>query len=346
MNNTNPQNEARELLQRAALSVWEQQAGLAVTADAKSVAADWRGSDCATIARAMQRVNAPAGVQATASPLLDFDFVRLAGIAVETGMAGAWEKQLANFAWMRGLGLPDFRENSLLTIAPDGFLEVAEGNPILPGLPAVTKESAYLKTYARLYKIGERLFEADQSGVFIRLGQQFALSAAAKQADIAYGVLIENPALADGQPWLSVDAGNQAPTGQNYSTPLTEQNLDNALAGLRAQRLNGLRLNLSARYLLVGADEELASRRLVRDLVTAGELTVIVEDRLTGHGFYLIADPEIMPTVARLSLAASKHPVDITASRSGAAMALEIRASADMGAAPMSRVGIYWTPRQ
>lgn len=345
MNNKTPQDEARELFQSTALEIWKQQAGLAVKGDA--VSADWRGSDCSTIASALQKIKNMNGSHGGfVSPLNEKDFFDLAGIAVETGIAGAWQKQIADLAWMREIGLPDFRENHLLTIAPDALLEVAEGNPILPGLPAVTKESAYLKTFARLFRIGERLYEADRSGLFVRFGQQFALSAASKQADLAYGVLIENPALADGAPWLSVEAGNQAAPAQNYATPLNEANLDAALGGLRAQRLNGLRLNLSAKFLLVGADEELAARRLVRDLFSTGELQIVVEDRLTGHGFYLIADPEIMPTVAKLSLAGSKHPVIITASRSGTAPALVIRACADMGAAPMSRVGIFWTPRQ
>ena len=133
---------------------------------------------------------------------------------------------------------------------------------------------------------------------------------------------------------------------RNYETPLNEENLNLALAGLRAQKLNGLRLNLAARYLLIGEDEEVTARRLVRDLFDATELSIVVETRLTGRGFFLIADPAITPCVARLVWSANAGNLVNVTTRPGKIDGLEIRAVADLGAAPMSRTGIFWTPRQ
>lgn len=334
-------NETLDMVKEMALMVWGYQAGIKSKpgADSKNILSDWKSVDIATIAQLLCKTSADLRVQARApnSPLTTPDFPPLVGQALATGAAFAWPETVERLFWTRPIRLPDFRENYLLTSTPPALTEQAEGAEILPGRPLVSKETVLLKTYSRTVRIGDRLYYNDRSGIFVELGRQFALSAASKAADLCFGMLTDNPNLADGEPWLAVAAGNQASAG----AALDATSLGAALAGLRAQTVNGLRLNLNANFLLVGGGDELTARQLTRKYFAERELIVIADDRLTGYGFFLLANPKILPAVVRLQLVPNE-PLALDVRRIDAG--LEIKALCDLGAAPVNRTGIYWTP--
>lgn len=337
-------SESLKALEVVAISIWNQQAGIPGN-KVERFADDWRFASMTDFAEAVHKIQSENS-NLRVNALLTDGFANLAGIGVETAAKQTADIIIAGLEWTRSISVPNFREDNLLNIAPSELEEAYEGSWGNLGEPAIISEAAKLKTYARFFRIDRRSYESDETGLFVRLGQQLGIAAACKLADLVYEPLLTNPPLADGQPWLAPEFGNQAQPGQNYETPLNEENLNLALAGLRTQKLNGLRLNLAARYLLIGEDEEVTARRLVRDLFDATELSIVVETRLTGRGFFLIADPATAPCVARLSLFGSEKLVNVTTRRPINMDGLEIRAVADLGAAPMSRTGIFWTPRQ
>lgn len=332
-------NEALELINETALNVWKYQSGLTASADPKTAVADWKGSEVVTIARAQCRLSTDLNVQARApnSPLTTPDLPPLVGKALETGAAAAWPETIEHLLWTKLIRLPDFRENYVLTSTPPALLEQDAAGRILPGRPLVSREVVTLKTFSRTVRIGDHLYYSDRSGIFIDLGKQFALSAASIAADLSFGLLTSNPVMMDSEPWLAVNQGNQAATG----AALDATSLGAALAGLRAQTINGLRLNLAGAFLLVGGNEELAARQLTRDYFTEREMSVVTDDRLTGHGFFILANPKIIPAVVRLQMVPG-DPLIMSVRRADGG--LEIKATCDLGIAPANRTGIYWTP--
>ncbi len=323
------------MLARTALAAWRQQAG-----GSENLSTDMKGCDVESVARALARVSPLANVRAAAdhpAPFMSEDFVTLIGIAVETGVERIWQNIQQNTRFASEIFVGDFRENAFLGIAPPALVLNKEGLPIPPGFPLVTRQTGNLSTWATLFALSDHAIVNDRAGVFVKVGAMLAISAAAKQADLLFDVLTSNPNMADGEPWLSESAGNRSPTPD----ALTATSLSEAIAGLRAQIVNGLKLNLSPRYLIVAPTEEMSARLLVKQCFDAEELSIISDPRVDGAGFFLTCDPEIYPSVAKLQL--EKTPISITVQRRDAGMSF--KAVADFGAVAVTRAGIFWNPR-
>lgn len=329
---------AAKLMAETALNLWRRQAGLTAAAPLKTPVADMDGADVAVVGRAISRCSADPHIQASAdrSPFLSTDFAALANAGVQVGIDAQWPQLNAALAFTKLTLVGDFREWGFLTAAPPALTLNREGAPIERGTPFITRESGQIQTYATTVPISDRLYANDKSGIFIQVGQKLAISASASLADACFAPLTGNPDLADGDPWLNTPHGNRAAAG----VALDATSLGAALAGLRVQTINGLKLSLAPRYLLVDPAQELTARQLTRQYFDPETLTVISDARLTGYGFTLVADPQVFPCLARLQL--TENPVQVSTRRQDAGLAFKV--VADFAATPLSRVGIYWTP--
>lgn len=323
------------MLARTALAAWRQQAG-----GSENLSNDMKGCDVESVARALARVSPLANVRAASdhpTPFMNADFVELIGIAVADGVEQILQNIQQGTRFAGDIYVRDFRENAFLTMAPPPLVLSREGALIPPGFPLVTRQTGNLATWATLFSLSDRAIVNDRAGVFVKVGQMLAISAAAKQSDLLFDVLASNLNMGDGDPWLSETAGNRSGT----PAALDAASLGAAIAGLRAQTVNGLKLNLAPRYLIVEPAEELAARMLVKQYFDAEELTIIADQRMDGAGFFVVADPAIYPSVAKLQL--DKVPVSITVQRRDAGISFKV--VADFGAVPLSRAGIFWTPK-
>lgn len=322
------------MVARTALQAWAQQA-----AGGGNMSSDMKGCDIESVARALARLSPQASIRAAAdhpAPFMSTDFIDLAGIAVETGAEAIWGNIQQGTRFAGEIFVKDFRDQNFIGMAPPALVPSKEGLPIPPSLPLVNREAGRVETWGTVFSLTDHVVTNDRSGVFVKTGEMLAISAAAKMADVVFAVMTDNPNMADGEAWLSESGGNRAAT----PGALSAESLSEGIAGLRAQTVNGLRLNLAPRFLVVEPRAELAGRMLVKQYFGPEELTVIADPRLDGKGFFVVADPAIYPSVAKLQL--EKVPVSITVQRRDAGLAF--KAVADFGAVPLSRVGIFWTP--
>ncbi|MCB1776816.1 MAG: hypothetical protein KDI50_05205, partial [Candidatus Competibacteraceae bacterium] len=310
---------ALDLIKRTALDTWRQQAGLVSAASPKTAVADMNGSDVAIVGRAISRCSADPRIQASAdrSPFVSDDFLALANTGVQTGIDWQWLQLNAAVAFTKLTLVGDFREQGLITPAPPPLLLNPEATPIERGTPFITQETGQVQTFAIQVPISDRLYANDKSGIFIQVGQKLAVSAAAALADVCFAAITNNLALVDGDPWLSVIHGNRAAAG----AALDVISLGAALAGLRVQTINGLKLSLPPRYLLCDPAIELTARQLTRQYFDPEALTVISDARLTGYGFALIADPAVFPCLARLQI--MENPLMVSARRQDGGIAFK-----------------------
>lgn len=322
------------MVARTALQAWTQQA-----AGSAGLSGDMKNCDIESVGRALARVDPRGNVRAAAdhvAPFMSGDFAVLVGIAVESGAQAIWENLQKSTRFASEILVPDFRENAFLGMAPPPLALNREGLPIPPGLPLVTRQTGRVETFAAAFSLSDHAITNDRAGVFVKVGEMLAISAAAKQSDLLFDALTSNPSMADGSPWLSESAGNRSPTPD----ALTVLSLSEAIARLRAQAVNDLKLNLPPRFLIVGPDEELQGRMLVKQYFDPEELSVIADPRLEGAGFFVTADPAIFPSIAKIQLA--DVPVSVTVQRRDAGMSFKV--VADLGAVPLSRAGIFWNP--
>ena len=133
-----------------------------------------------------------------------------------------------------------------------------------------------------------------------------AEEAAATESDIVYGILTGNPNMADGVALFhTADHGNLAGT----AAAISDTALTIGRAAMRNQKgPQGRVLNLTPDFLVVGPDKEGEANKYTSAQFVAAKasdinpnfntsLTVIVEPRLTGNQWYLMAAPARVDTI-------------------------------------------------
>jgi phage head maturation protease len=235
------------------------------------------------------------------------DFALILGDAANRILRQAYQaapigiKQLA-----RQASAKDFRAKMSLMLSEAPTLKkVSEDGEFTHGSLAEAGESYRLETFGRIVSISRQALVNDDLGAFTTLNTRFGVAAAEFEAMHLLALLESNsgagPTMADTVALFHASHGNLAASGAAPS----ETTLNAARLAMRKQTgLAGGRISVAPRYILVPAELETATSKLVATITPttvgdvnafAGQLTPIVEARLaSATRWYLAADPAQM----------------------------------------------------
>ncbi len=229
----------------------------------------------------------------------DFAFL-LADVANQT-LRQAYAEAPQTFRTIsRQVNLPDFKPvyRTQMGDAP-ALLEVKEHGEFKRGTIGEGRETYQLATYGRVFAITRKALVNDDADAFGRVPTMFGRAARNLESDLVWDQITSNPNMGDGNALFSADHLNLDASGDVISV----DSLGAARAAMRQQvSLDGERLNIAPRYLMVGSALETRADAIVTPITPAtfgavnpfsGKLVVIAEPRLDNEplAWYLAADP-------------------------------------------------------
>lgn len=231
----------------------------------------------------------------------------LANVAGKT-LRDAYQEVPRTFqAFCRQATLPDFKQVSRTQLSEAPNLDkVLEGGEFKFGTVGEGAEKYQLSTFGKILSFSRQMLINDDMDAFSRIPSMMGAAAARLESDIVYGILLNNPDMADGIDLFHDDHGNLT------DALLDVDGMGIARALMRKQKgPAGLaRLNLTPKYLLVGSDLETKAAKLQTETVPnktddanpwRNSFQTIVESRLDdlddGSNFILAADPSQIDTI-------------------------------------------------
>lgn len=233
----------------------------------------------------------------------------------------------------------DFRARTLIDIAGDtiSLEKVHEAGEYKYATIKEGSNSVRLETFGRIFAISRQAIVNDDLDAFSRLPRVLARSAIAMEDELLASLVESNPTLGDGVALFHSSHGNLAGSGGAIS----ETTLAAGRLAMRLQTgLNGGALGLAPAYLVVApAAETLAEKTLtavqaaqVDDANPFSYLRLIVDSRLTGTSWYLVAAPTAAEALIACHLEGNEAPV--VESRQGWQIdGLELKVRHDYGCA-------------
>ena len=249
----------------------------------------------------------------------------------------------------------DFRALSIVKLGEfSGLQEVTEHGEVKAMTTGEAVEGYALKTFAGTFSLSRKAIINDDLGAFGRWGEMMGRAAAETEAAQLIGLLTANAGggvkLSDGQNLFHASHGNLAASG----AALSETSLSAARLAMRTQKgLDGKTpVNVVPRYLLVGPALETAAEKLLATINTTttedanpfgGRLSLLVEPRITGNGWYVFADPASAPVLEWAYLSSAPGPQ--LSSRDGwEVLGREFRVVLDFGCGAVDHRGAYRNP--
>lgn len=280
------------------------------------------------------------------------DFPLILGNAVNTVIAKEYKLRQRTFTqWAQRGSVKDFKEKSILSIGDFSNLdEVKEGGEYQLGTFGEGKEKMKVVKYGKKFHITWEAIVNDDLDVFSRIPKMIVNAAIRKQSDLVYDVLTGSQTMSDGKTIFHADHKNLA-----TAAALDIAGIGAARKMLRNQKsLDGKDvLDLTGKYLIVGADQEEAalqytSNKFVpnesnKQNVWAGLFIPIVEPRITGNKWFLLADSSEIDTVEYAFL--EGQPEIFTEERVGFDVdGLEIKVRMVFGAKAVDHRGMVKNP--
>jgi hypothetical protein len=232
------------------------------------------------------------------------------------------------------------------------LLKVNESGEFKRGTLGESNESYRIETYGRVVAITRQALINDDLDAFTRIPAMYGNSIAQLESDVVWGIIIANPAMADGKALFHTDHKNLAGTGAALSVTA----VGTARAAMAQQTGIDKKtiLNIRPSYLVVPASLELTAEQLLaQNLVPAQSdkvvpqsirtLTPIAEPRLdavSDKAWYLIASPNQIDTIEYAYLEGQQGAY--IESRNGFDVdGVEIKARLDFGAKAIDWRGLY-----
>jgi phage head maturation protease len=282
------------------------------------------------------------------------DFPILLGETFNRTLRAAYEYQQRTFMpFCRRTNIGDFRSISRAQLSGlvGDFDEVQEGGEYKHGTFEEAKESYKLVKYGKKVAITWESIINDDLDALSRIPSAFAAKAAQKQSDIVYGILLSNPKMAD-----NVNLFNVATHKNSVSsgTALSINTLGEARKLIRNQKgIEGDFINLTPKFLMVGPDNEQLALQLTSSAylptdqtginVWVNSFTPIVEPRITGHKWFVSADPSQVDTIEYAFLDGEQEL--FTEQRVGFDIdGLEIKARMVFAAKAIDHRGLFYNP--
>lgn len=244
--------------------------------------------------------------------------------------------------------LPNFKESTSIRLGEMGRLEeMTEHGEFKHTSRAEAGETMSLKTFGRAINVSRKLLIDDDLGLLGDMTAAMGAAAAQTEAEEMVALLTANPNLSDSTKVFAAGRGNYATTG----SALSETALSNARKAMRTVKgLDGKTIiDAKPKYLVVGPELETAAEKLLASIYAttsedvaafAGKLSLVVEPRLTGAGWYLLADPARVASLQYGYLAAAQG-VQIQRQEAWDTLGLKYRAWLDFGCGWLDWRGAY-----
>lgn len=232
--------------------------------------------------------------------------------------------------------LRDFKQTSIAHLGEAPALqELPEGGEITYGTMGDSKEVYQLATYARGMSVTRQTIINDDLGAFSKLAMSFGRSAAHLENVVALkNQILDNPTMGDSVALFHSSHSNLGTAGALSETTLSE------LKQLMREQTDtqSRELELTPKFLLVGADNETAARKLLAAQSANGgynvfgnEFKLLVSSQVGAGKYYLIADPSQIENVEYAYLEGARG-VQIETEQTFDVLGLKVRAYLDFAA--------------
>jgi hypothetical protein len=206
----------------------------------------------------------------------------------------------------------DFRASSFAQLGLSALAVTPENSAILPlrwyGATAAL-ETVGLDAHSHYLGVTREVIAGDRVGMLQSVGQQVGQAVSRAVATSLASALESSDTLSDGRAWFNATDGNLAGSGAAPSAPT----LNAAVQALRAMPdPAGNAVGTPARFLVVPPALEASARILVASTFGGSSdwLHVVCLPTLTSaSAWYVLPAPQVMPSVALLSLAPANKPV-------------------------------------
>jgi hypothetical protein len=215
----------------------------------------------------------------------------------------------------RRVTVPDFRERAVIRMTPGMALEkVNEHGEFRGGSMFETGETYRVETYGKIFGITRQAIVNDDKGALTDIPRMMGAAASAFEANFIAQLFVTNALMADGFAVFSTQHANIAAAGG--AIDLTT--LSAARLAMRSQTDEaGQVIGVVPKFLIVAPDRETEAEQALAEIAAAttattnpfaGTLTLIVEPRLPAGGWFVSADPAVMPSVEIATLEGEQEP--------------------------------------
>lgn len=250
-------------------------------------------------------------------------------------------------ALARQRAVPNFKESTSIRIGEMGRLEeMTESGEFKHTNRAEAGEVMRLKTFGRMINVTRKLLIDDDLNLLGDMTAAMGQAAAQTEAEELVSMLTGNPELSDGTPVFDTSRGNSV---SGAGSALSEAALSAARKHMRTVKgLDGKTIIAATpKYLVVSPDLETSAEKLLAtiyapttDDVQPIRLTLVVEPRLSGNTWYVMADPAQLPSL-QYGYLASAQGVQIQRQEAWNTLGLSYRAWLDWGCGWLDWRGAY-----
>lgn len=199
----------------------------------------------------------------------------------------------------------DFKEMTVVSLAGDvAFRDVPESGEYEHGSMLESAEKYKLSKSGRIISLSFEMMVNDDLGAFGRIPQMIASAARAKEANVIYGILNDNPNMSDEKALFSTDHKNLASTAGVPS----EATLSAACVAMFEQtNLAGDPINVKPKFLIHGPQNLVTVKKMLSTDMLAtksgdinvfkGEFVPVLDQRITDKRWFLLSDPAMCDTI-------------------------------------------------
>lgn len=216
----------------------------------------------------------------------------------------------------------DFRARAYISTSQFSPLEkVNEAGEFARGTIEEGGESFKLDTFGKVFSISRQALVNDDLGAFADVPRRLGIAAAQFEAGQLAALVAANPVLSDGKALFHATHGNlgtASPLIPSAGTWPAWGALNVARQAMRAQKdESGQLISISPKFLVVGPALESDAESLLAQIVPtstgdanpfAGKLDLVVEPRIAGHEWYVVADPVVSDGLVYAHLAGEPGP--------------------------------------
>lgn len=244
----------------------------------------------------------------------------------------------------------DFKTKSIVRLSGFSDLEkVNEHGEYKRGTFSEGAESYRIATWGKIFGMTRQMIINDELGAFADVSRQLGQAAARLEADLLAGLVKSNPVMADGKAVFHADHKNLAASGG----ALNETTLSAARLAMGKQvGLAGELIDVVPAYLVVSLELQTTAEKLLAAIqpattddvnVFSGRLKLVVDRRLDAAAWYVVANPNLVPSLEYSYLEGNQGPRFDT--RAGFDIdGVETKVSMDFGAGWVDHRGWYKNP--
>lgn len=278
------------------------------------------------------------------------DFKEILANVANKSLRDAYD--MAAPTWMpivREVEVPDFKEISRTQLhSGAGLSEVKENGEYEHTTMSESAEKYSIKEYGKIIGITRKTLINDDLNSFTRVPQQMGLKARSLESKLIWAIIQSNPLMADGFALFSTQHGNLAAVG----SVIDVASVNAGFAAMEAQTdLDGELIDISPSYLVgpslmrstIGSFLGATNPNKDADVNVFKDLDGIIERRLTGNAWYLMASAMMIDMIEIARLAGQTGP-QISQQEGFEVSGLKLKVNYDFGAKVIDHRGFYKNP--